>query len=59
MEQLIILVFQIHFLYVKKLLEVNYKKKKKSIMRNNLTKKDIVKSIYMQIGFPKKVMKNY
>ena len=25
-------------------------------MRNNLTKKDIVKSIYMQIGFPKKVI---
>ena len=25
-------------------------------MRNNLTKKDIVKSIYMQIGFPKRVI---
>ena len=25
-------------------------------MRNNLTKKDIVKSVYMQIGFPKKVI---
>ena len=25
-------------------------------MRNNLTKKDIIKSIYMQIGFPKKVI---
>ena len=25
-------------------------------MRSNLTKKDIVKSIYMQIGFPKKVI---
>ena len=25
-------------------------------MRNNLTKKDIVKSIYMQVGFPKKVI---
>ena len=25
-------------------------------MRNNLTKKDIVKIIYMQIGFPKKVI---
>ena len=25
-------------------------------MRNNLTKKDIVKSIYMRIGFPKKVI---
>tara|TARA_B100000941_G_C28111185_1_gene353353 strand:+ start:140 stop:442 length:303 start_codon:yes stop_codon:yes gene_type:complete len=25
-------------------------------MRDNLTKKDIIKSIYMQIGFPKKVI---
>ena len=25
-------------------------------MRENLTKKDIVKSIYMQIGFPKRVI---
>ena len=25
-------------------------------MRKNLTKKDIVNSIYMQIGFPKKVI---
>ena len=25
-------------------------------MRSNLTKKDIVKSIYMQIGFPKRVI---
>ena len=25
-------------------------------MRNNLTKKDIVNSIYMQMGFPKKVI---
>ena len=25
-------------------------------MRKNLTKKDIINSIYMQIGFPKKVI---
>ena len=25
-------------------------------MRKNLTKNDIVKSIYMQVGFPKKVI---
>ena len=27
-------------------------------MRINLTKKDIINSIYMQIGFPKKVSEN-
>ena len=27
-------------------------------MRNNLTKKEIVNSMYMQLGFPKKVCEN-
>ena len=27
-------------------------------MRNNLTKKDIINSIYMQIGFSKKISEN-
>ena len=27
-------------------------------MRNNLTKKEIVNSLYMQLGFPKKVCEN-
>ena len=34
------------------------KKKYKYIMRQNLTKKEIINSIYMQLGFSKKLIEN-
>ena len=40
------------------LLKVNKSYKEYIIMRINLTKKDLVNSIYMQIGFSKKISEN-